>query len=183
MADEILTERTLSSYFAATPEELARIDRAPSMTADAAVWREFANAVLWQVIQAYQDGEVTLKRAIHLVRSCSVKCTWKDRLALMALAAQQTDAHPPQASRKKVQNPLWVRRSAAQLVEVCRQERPLEAFAPNDMSGWTTPILEKAIIWLRALELCANVTPRVLYTWYCEAKKAGAFTPDDAAPI
>jgi hypothetical protein len=181
MADVSSAERTLSSYFGATPEELARIAAAPALAADAAGWKEFGSAIHRQVIEAYQDGEVSLERALQAVRSCSVGCTWQERLALMALTAQQALEHPPRAPQKKVQNPLWVRRSAAQLVQMYRHVRPSEPFAPNEMNGWTTPILEDAIVWLRALDLCDNVTPRVLYVWYCDAQKAGALKPDDIA--
>jgi hypothetical protein len=180
MADESSAGRTLSSYFAATPEELTRIASAPYLAADAAGWREFASAVYRQVIEAYQQGEISLERALQAVLSCSVRCTWQERATLIALTALQALKHPPQTSQKKVQNPLWVRRSAAQLVQMYRQLRPSEAFAPNEMNGWTTPILEDAIVWLRALGLCDDVTARVLYAWYSDAKKAGVFEPHDS---
>jgi hypothetical protein len=181
MADDSSAIRTLSSFFAATPEELARVASAPSLAADAAEWLEFASAIHRQVIEAYQDGEVSLERALRAVHSCSVGCTWQERLSLMAVTAQQALENPPGEVQKKVQNPLWVRRSAAQLVHMYRQARPLEVFAPNEMNGWTTPVLENTIIWLRALDLCDNVTPRVLYAWYCDAQKAGVLKHDGAA--
>jgi hypothetical protein len=179
MTEESSEGRQLSSYFAATPAELARIASAPTLAAGAAGWREFASAIQRQAMEAYQQGELTLERALQAVRSCSVGCTWQERAALMALTALKALEHPPQVSQKKVQNPLWVRRSAAQLVQMYRQVRPSEAFAPNEMNGWTTPILEDAIVWLRALDLCDDVTPRVLYVWYSDAKKAGVFEPDN----
>jgi hypothetical protein len=177
MADEPAA-RTLSSYFAATPEELARIASAPALAADAAGWLEFATAVHRQVVEAYEQGEVSLERALRAVRSCSVGCTWQERASLIALTALHALERPPQVSQKKVQNPLWVRRSAAQLVQMHRQARCNDSFSPNEMNGWTTPILEDAIVWLRALDLCENVAPRVLYGWYSDAKKAGVLGHD-----
>ena len=172
MAGDSQAGRMVSTYFAATPEESARVAAAPSLGADAN-WQQFASAVHQQVIEAYQQGEISLERALQAVRSCSVRCTWQDRLTLMALTAVQALEHPPTRKKKQVRNPLWIRRSAAQLVQLSRQARPSEAFAPNAMNDWTTPILEAAIVWLRALDLCHDLTPRVLYKWYSDAKRAG----------
>ena len=53
-----------------------------------------------------------------------------------------------------------------------REVRPNEAYAPNDMNRWTTPILEEAITQLAALHLCGDtIDPRTIYRWYLEAQK------------
>jgi hypothetical protein len=172
----------VSSYFEATPEDWARIASTPYLAPEFnRVWPEFASTIQRLVMGAYEDGAVSLERALQVVWWCSVGCTWTDRRTLLALTAVQAIAHPPKVARKKVKNPLWVRRAAAQVVQMSRRLRPLEALAPNEMNGWTTPILEDAILWLGALDLCLDMTPRVVYRWYCEAVKAGALEPGDVA--
>jgi len=72
---------------------------------------------------------------------------------------------------------LDIRYSAATLIEMLREDSPSEPVAPNETNGWTTRILSTTIESLAVLDLCPrDLSPRTLYNWYLEAKKAGVFS-------
>ena len=173
---------TLSSYFEATPEERACLAAVPALQMDAAAWRAFAGGLHVEVVRSYHAGEITLERALQVVRSCSIGCTWEERARLIAITAVTCLDHRPQEPKNKVAHPLWVRRAGAMLVQWLRERRPDEPLAPTEHNNHTTPLLEDTIAVLRALELCDPVEPRTIMHWYREAKQAGVLTPDDGNP-
>ena len=156
--------------FELTSEERARLDVAPFRGTDKDAWRTFAGLVHDQVIAGYAAGEMDFRRMMTVVRSCSLGCRLSDRIMLMALTAERALAIEPK-HRKRLKNPIWVRNSAAALVSMLCEDRPDEPVTPNEITGWTTPILEEAIRWLVALGLCAPIEPRTLYKWYLAHKR------------
>lgn len=76
---------------------------------------------------------------------------------------------------------MWVRYSAATLVQMLHEARLNEPLAPNEMNGYSTLILDDAIQQLVTLGLCEPIDPRTLYTWYLAQKKA-ATTPTSPLP-
>ncbi len=112
------------------------------------------------------------------VRSCSLGCSVNERITLVALTVERGLAVTPRTlRRKRPPFPTWIRRSAATLVQMLSEDHPEEPLAPNEMNGWTTPILETAIEWLKTLGLCDGahpIRPRTLYGWWLENRKATA---------
>lgn len=163
----------LAEAFAATPDETARLAAAPFAGTDEAGWSHFAAGVHEQVVAAYSDGDITLEAALRAVRSCSIGCRLEHRITILALTAEKALRNPPTHKLRKQQGtPLWVRRSAANLVDMFREDNPNANIAPNEMNGWTTPVLEAAGAWLVALGLSESVAPRTLYQWWLDANKA-----------
>jgi hypothetical protein len=169
---------TPAEAFEITPEERARLDVPPFRDTPEDVQRALAGAVHEQLVKAYADGEITLERALEVIWSCVIGCRLTDRITLLALTARRALENPP-AERKghRQLNPTWVRYSAARLVQVFRDRRPGERFAPNDLNNYSTPILRDAIEWLVTLRLCEPITARTLYDWYREAQDEGILEP------
>lgn len=161
---------TPDEAFAITPEECARLGAAPFRGTDENGWLAFASEIHKQVLAGYATGEMDFRRMMEAMRSCALGCRPKDRVMLMALTAERALRIQP-AHRKRQQNPAWVRNSAAALVSMLHEDRADEPVAPNEMNGWTTPILEEAIRWLVTLGLCEPIEPRTLYKWYLAQKK------------
>ena len=84
-----------------------------------------------------QDGDIDLRRALEVVRSCSLYLGIKDRITLMPYTVERAMRIEP-AQRKRPPKPLWVRKSAATLVSMRHEVRPVEPFAPNAMNDYTT---------------------------------------------
>ena len=164
---------TFEEAFQLTPEERLRLEKAPWRGTDEGGWLAFAGAIQQQALKAYAEGEVTLERVLEVTLSCSLGCRPIDRAKLLAWSGKQALDSPPQRKAKHQPNPIWVRHSAATLLQMLIQDHQGEAFAPNDTNDWTTPILQEAIDWLVTLRLCERISPRTLYDWYQEAKKAG----------
>lgn len=158
--------------FEITPNERARLDAAPFRGTDKGSWQVFARSVHDQVLASYAAGEMDFRRMVEVMRSCSLGCRNSDRMKLMALTVERALPIEP-AHRKCPPNPAWVMNSAAALVSMLHEDRPDEPVAPNDLNGWTTPILEEAIAWLVTLGLCEPIDPRTLYKWYLAQKKTG----------
>jgi hypothetical protein len=163
----------LDNEFALTPEDRARLDAAPKSFArtDADGWRSFAGHVHDQVLAGYAAGEMDLRRALEVMRSCSLGCRLNDRIALMALLVEHALQITP-ADRKRPPNPEWVQKSAATLVSMLREDQPDEPVAPTEHNAYTTPILQEAISWLVALGICDRIDTRTLYKWYREHRAA-----------
>jgi hypothetical protein len=134
-------------------------------------WALFAAGIHEQLIGAYRDGYVTLEQALQHVLWCSIGCEAKTRIILVAWTAHRALESQPSRKRKRQPNPPWVRNSAANLLEMFRENRPDEQFAPNDLNGWTTPILEDALRQLTTLRICKPVSARTLYQWWLKAPK------------
>jgi hypothetical protein len=160
---------TLEDEFAVTPEDRARLDAAPKSfgRTDAAGWRLFASQIHDQVLTGYTAGETTLRRGLEVMRSCSLGCPLKERIVLMALFVEHALQVTPK-NRKRRQNPEWVQKSAATLVQMLSEVHPDEPLAPTEHNGYTTPLLEEAISWLVTLGICHAITGRTLYKWYLE---------------
>lgn len=167
---------TLADEFELTPEERARLDAAPFRSTNEEGWKSFASQVHLQVVAAYSDGAITLEAALRAVTMCSLGCSANNRATLLLLTARRALQNPPLKRRKQVQNPEWVRRSAATLVEMLHEDMPGVPWTPNDLNDWTTPVLERAIEWLVALGLTKSIKPRTLYDWCLEAR---ATTPSN----
>ena len=162
----------LTDMFTITPEEQARLDAAPFRGADEASWRTFAGGIHEGLLGAYASGDITLERALTVMWSCSLGCRAIDRVALMALTGRRAIQGPvPVRKGRRSPNPEWVKRSAANLVQMLREDRPDEPLAPTEHNGWETPILKDAIRWLVALGICTPVSPRTLYQWYRDSLK------------
>jgi hypothetical protein len=161
----------LDEAFTPTPDEQARLQTAPFRGTDESGWAQFAAAMHEQLVAAYAQGEITLERALQVVLSCSIGCRVADRVTLFTWTARRALAQPPPSRKKHQANPTWVRNSAANLLDMLREDRAGEPFAPNEMNGWTTPILEDAIKWLTTLGLCEPVSARTLYSWWLDARQ------------
>ena len=172
---------TLEELFAHTNDERNRLANAP-FARDENAWLAFARHILDQVLAAYAAGEISLERCLRVMRSCSLGCKISDRIKLLAvtseLALRETPRRTPGKRRDK--NPVWVRNSAATLVEMLHEDRPHEPIAPHEHNGWTTPILEDAIRWLVALKLCEPVDTRTIYRWYLDGRATQSGPPSSA---
>ncbi len=200
----------LAEAFEITQAERARLETAPFLGTDDNGWMAFAQGVQQQVLRAYAADEITLERTLKAVMSCSLGCRPATRVVLLAGTALSALQNPPRTGRKgkRQPNPEWVRNSAATLVQMLHQNRPDEPLAPNEMNGYTTPILEDAILWLVTLGLCErsrgrrvqgkpragagrptagahvpgappSINPRTLYKWYGEFQRAERAALDD----
>jgi hypothetical protein len=171
---------TLAEEFALTAEEQLRLDEAPFRGTDASGWRRFAGYIQEQLLAAYAAGEVDLRQALNVMRSCSLGCSLNDRIIMMAhMVERALHISPKTLNRKRPPHPTWLRHSAAALVSMLHEEHPDQPVAPNEANDWTTPILEIAIAWLVTLRLCDSrqpIRPRTLYDWCLEHKR----TPDTA---
>ena len=162
---------TLNEAFPITPEERARLDAAPFLGTDEDGWSAFAGMIHEQVLIGYAAGEMELRRVFEVMRSCSLHCRLNDRITWLALTVERALPITPK-KRKRLQNPEWLKKSAASLVSMLREDRPGEPWAPNEGNEWTTAILNDAIAWLVTLGLCEpKIDPRTLYRW-CRAHKA-----------
>ena len=158
--------------FELTPEEQVRLDTAPFLGADEAGWLAFAWEMQHQALKAYAEGEITIERALRVTMSCSLGCSPLVRASLVGLTARQAlSTRPREWKRQRPANPVWVKRSAATLVQWLHEEQPDEPLAPNAMNNWKTPLLSRAIDWLVTLDLCDRVDERTLYKWHVDAKK------------
>lgn len=177
---------TPAEAFARTPDEQARLDSAPFLGADAAGWLEFAAKMCEQILGGYADGEMTVKETLRLAYACSVGCDPKGRALLLAWTAREVLGTTPKtrcastASKKRPRKPpypTWLKRSAATLLDMFHEDAPRACIAPNEMNGWTTAPLKKAIAGLVALELCpaeSPIQPRTLYSWWLQYGSRGA---------
>ena len=156
--------------FEITPNERARLDAARFRGTDKDGWLAFARLVHDQVLASFAAGVMDFRRMMEVMRSCSLCCRISDREKLMALTAERALLIEP-AHRKSSPNPTWVMNSAAALVAMLHEDKPDQPVAPNELNGWTTPILEEAIAWLVTLGLCEPINPRTLYKWYLAQKK------------
>lgn len=164
----------LSEALELTPEEKARIRAAPFRPGDDG-WRSFAAAVHEQVLAAYASGEMDLRRVFEVMRSCSLGCSARDRIAILGLTAHRSvQIEPKSLKRKRPVHPTWVKNSAAALVQMLHEEFPDEPLAPNAMNRWRTRILKTAIAWLATLGLCdSTILPRTVYDWYRRVRVDG----------
>ncbi len=135
-------------------------------------WEFFASKICEQILAAYPEGEMTLERALTLMRACSIGCPTNTRINLMGFTTQRLlSIRPAEWKGKHPTTPVWVRNSAVSLIEMLREQRPGEAFAPNALNDWTTRVLEDAIDWLVAVGLCEErISARTLYEWWKKAK-------------
>lgn len=191
--------------FALTPDEQRRVAAAPFVT-NPGDWAKFAAQLQSHLLADYAEGEIGPLDALRTMRSCSLGCALNDRIMLMANLGDQFARITPPTGVRKPPFPLWLRRSAASLVQMLLEDRPGEPFTPNDANGYTTPITRQAMEWLAALGLCnapqqptendppagdgqhtrrrsPAINERLLYSWYHEARKAGTVpTPTKTGP-
>jgi hypothetical protein len=171
---------TLEEAFALTAAERARLDAAPFRGADERGWALFAGQMQKQILSGYAEGEMDLRRALEVMRACSLGCAVKDRIVIMAnMVEQALRTSPRTLNRKRPPHPTWLRRSAATLVQVVNEQSPDQPIAPHHFNEWTTPTLETAIAWLTALGMvdpAHPVRPRTLYEWYREHRDPSANT-------
>lgn len=162
----------LEKAFALTAAERSRLDAAPFRGTDERGWALFAAKMQEQILSGYADGEMDLRRALEVMRACSLGCSVKNRIVIMALMVEQALRKTPRnLNRRRPPHPTWLRRSAVTLLQVVREQDPSVPIAPHHHNQWTTPILDTAIAWLAALGLVDDahpIQPRTLYAWYLE---------------
>ena len=163
---------TLDEAFALTAAERSRLDAAPFRGTDERAWALFAGQMQEQILSGYEDGEMDLRRALEVMRACSLGCALKDRIVIMANMVEQALRKTPRTlNRRRPLHPTWLRRSAVTLLQVVSEQFPDQPIAPHHFNEWTTPTLDTAIAWLAALGLvdaAHPVRPRTLYEWYRE---------------
>ena len=165
---------SLEEHFALTAEEQTRLEAASFRNTDADGWRNFAGQAQAGLLGSYAGGEIDLRRALELMRACSLGCATKDRIVLIAnMVEQALRITPADLKSRRPPHPTWLKASAAALVELLHDTFPDQPIAPNDGNDWTTPVLETAIAWLAALGLTtAPIRPRTLYEWYRQYPRA-----------
>jgi hypothetical protein len=159
----------ITVVFDLTPEERERLTRVRFFCRDEKAWALFARAIAEQLVNAYSAGEITVERVLDVMWSCSLGCALAERARLLAFVSRVTLISRPRKKKKQQANPLWVKSSAASLVQMLREDRPNEPWAPNESNDWSTPILRDAIEVLAALRLCDWIGPRTLYDWCLKA--------------
>jgi len=168
----------LKEFFEPDDEERARLEKAP-FPSDPKHWYEFAKRFVPLVVQAYRDGEVDLHRMIALTRSCSLGCVFSKQMMFTAYVALAGLRFTPKTlNRKRPPHPEWVRRSAASLITMLREDSPDEPFSPTERSGSSSKILDTAHAWLTAAGLFEGVepvSPSRLYDWYRETRRADGY--------
>jgi hypothetical protein len=165
---------TLAEAFALTPEERSRLDAAPFLGTDANGWRLFAAKAHEQILAGYADGEMDLKDTLKFMRACSLGCALRDRVVLMAYAVERALRIPPRdLAHSRPPFPSWLKKSAANLFQMFKDNRHGQPWAPTYWNGWTSEPLKDAIAWLAALGLCDtnSPTPKTIYDWWREYKE------------
>ncbi len=164
---------TLDDAFPLTPDDLRRLTLTPFPNTPE-MWELIARPIPEQLAKAYATGEIQLERALKIMRACSIGCSLSVRITLMAYTVERLlSIQPPRWKGRHPTTPLWIMSAAASLVEVLREQRPDEAFAPNELNDWKPAILEDAIDWLVAVGLCEErITARTLYDWIKKSKQA-----------
>ena len=167
-------EADLHQAFAVRPDEQ---DRAAPFHGGESDWFEFAYRTHLDMVSAYANGEIPLERALTAVEYCSSRCRQAERVMLYALTMRRMLEHPPPERTGKYEpNPRCLRFSAAALVHMLREDHPDADRSLGDWNKWTAPIFKKAAQDLERLGLC-HVTPRTLYDWCLEARKARVLPP------
>ena len=177
-------EQYIQQELPLTDEEQKRLKEVPFIGVDEKNWGKFAYHVHEQVLQGYEEGEMSLKQMLTVLRSCSLGCNPSFRLNLLGLAAEKALRYEPRSlNARKPPYPRWLRESALNLIEMFREDNPDMPISPNAYSP--SPILGQVIEWLQALNICYPKSPpteKTLYEWYRNRKKELGQSPTKPGP-
>jgi hypothetical protein len=156
--------------FPLSEDERSRVASAPFRVTPEG-WRRFALSIHDCVIHGYRHGEMGFKRALEIMRLCSLGCSEHDRVELLALTADRALRLTPKTrNASPPPYPAWQRKAAVDLVLQLKQELP----------DLTDRLLRKeAIRWLTTVGLAAEysarqrrLSDRTLERWVREHRQA-----------
>ena len=161
----------LYRFFELSQRERARLEAIP-----VAMGIEPSKEVTDSLLTAYADGEIDFRRMIAVTRSCSLGCTIRERVMLLAIMAELgLRIKPKKLRRRRPTYPTWLRRVAGLLIKNLSEEYPDLPLAPSVYSPNRSPILGLAQIFLVGNGFFDGLKPvsqRRLYDWYRATRRA-----------